>query len=92
MAEAKDRGFHGAGPSDNSSMLTTAKHFVTYGAAEGGRDYNGADLSERTLRVVYLPPFRAAVAAGVDGIMPAFNEFAGTPLHSHKALLTGVLR
>jgi len=92
MAEAKVRGFHGAGPSDNSSMLATAKHFVTYGAAEGGRDYNGADLSERTLREVYLPPFRAAVAAGVDGLMPSFNELAGIPLHSHKALLTGVLR
>jgi beta-glucosidase len=92
LASAKVRGFHGAGPADPSYMLATAKHFVTYGAAEGGRDYNVADVSERTLREVYLPPFQAAVAAGVDGIMPSFNELAGTPLHSNTALLTGVLR
>ncbi|MFV9649830.1 glycoside hydrolase family 3 N-terminal domain-containing protein [Pseudomonas marginalis] len=92
LAGAKVRGFHGAGPADPSYMLATAKHFVTYGAAEGGRDYNVADVSERTLREVYLPPFQAAVAAGVDGIMPSFNELAGTPLHSNTALLTGVLR
>ncbi|QDG58923.1 glycoside hydrolase family 3 N-terminal domain-containing protein [Pseudomonas sp. NIBRBAC000502773] len=92
LASAKVRGFHGAGPADPSYMLATAKHFVTYGAAEGGRDYNVADVSERTLREVYFPPFQAAVAAGVDGIMPSFNELAGTPLHSNTALLTGVLR
>ena len=92
LASAKVRGFHGAGPPDPSFMLATAKHFVTYGAAEGGRDYNIADVSERTVREVYLPPFQAAVAAGVDGIMPSFNELAGTPLHSNTALLTGVLR
>ncbi len=92
LASAKVKGFHGAGPHDSSFMLTTAKHFVTYGAAEGGRDYNVADVSERTLQEVHLPPFRAAVAAGVDAIMPSFNEIAGTPLHSNSALLTGVLR
>lgn len=92
LASAKVQGFHGAGPPDPSFMLATAKHFVTYGAAEGGRDYNVADVSERTVREVYLPPFQAAVAAGVDGIMPSFNELAGTPLHSNTVLLTGVLR
>ena len=92
LASAKVLGFHGPGPPAPSFMLATAKHFVTYGAAEGGRDYNVADVSERTLREVYLPPFQAAIAAGVDGIMPAFNELAGTPLHSNSALLTGVLR
>ena len=92
LASAKVQGFHGDGPPDPSFMLATAKHFVTYGAAEGGRDYNVADVSERTVREVYLPPFQAAVAAGVDGIMPSFNELAGTPLHSNTALLTGVLR
>ena len=92
LASAKVQGFHGAGPPDPSFMLATAKHFVTYGAAEGGRDYNVADVSERTVREVYLPPFQAAVVAGVDGIMPSFNELAGMPLHSNTALLTGVLR
>ncbi len=66
LAVARVRGFHGGGPGDPSSLLTTAKHFVAYGAAEAGRDYNIADLSERTLNEVYLPPFRAAVEAGVD--------------------------
>lgn len=92
LAAALVHGFQGAGAPDISSMLATAKHFVAYGAAEGGRDYNVADLSERTLREVYLPPFQAAVAAGVDAIMPSFNELAGVPMHSHTALLTGLLR
>ena len=92
LAAARVRGFHGSGPPDNSYMMATAKHFVAYGAGEGGRDYNVADLSERTLMEVYLPPFQAAVAAGVDAIMPAFNEVAATPMNSNKALLTGLLR
>lgn len=92
LAAARVRGFHGSGPPDTSYMMATAKHFVAYGAGEGGRDYNIADLSERTLMEVYLPPFQAAVAAGVDAIMPAFNEVAATPMHSNKALLTGLLR
>lgn len=92
LAAARVRGFHGSGPPDTSYMMATAKHFVAYGAGEGGRDYNVADLSERTLMEVYLPPFQAAVAAGVDAIMPAFNEVAATPTHSNKALLTGLLR
>ena len=92
LAAALVHGFQGAGAPDISSMLATAKHFVAYGAAEGGRDYNVADLSERTLREVYLPPFQAAVAAGVDAIMPSFNELAGIPMHRHTALLAGLLR
>lgn len=92
LAAARVRGFHGSGRPDNSYMMATAKHFVAYGAGEGGRDYNVADLSERTLMEVYLPPFQAAVAAGVDAIMPAFNEVAATPMNSNKALLTGLLR
>lgn len=91
LAAARVRGFHGSGRPDNSYMMATAKHFVAYGAGEGGRDYNVADLSERTLMEVYLPPFQAAVAAGVDAIMPAFNEVAATPMNSNKALLTGLL-
>lgn len=92
LAVARVRGFKGAGPSDLSAMMTTAKHFVGYGAAEAGRDYNIADLSERTLREVYLPPFQAAVEAGADSIMPAFNEIAGTPMHANPRLLRVYLR
>lgn len=92
MATARVKGFHGDGPPSTSFMMATAKHFVAYGAAEAGRDYNTVDLSERTLREVYLPPFQAAVLAGVDAIMPGFNEIAGIPMTSNKTLLEGVLR
>ncbi|PAM39383.1 hypothetical protein CEJ63_25655, partial [Acinetobacter baumannii] len=68
------------------------KHFVAYGAAEGGRDYNSADLSQRTLQEVYLPPFQAAVEAGADAVMPGFEELAGVPMHSNAPLLKGLLR
>lgn len=92
LAVARVRGFHGANRHDHSSLLATAKHYVAYGAAEAGRDYNIADLSERTLREVYLPPFRAAVDAGADAIMPGFNEIAGVPMHANRPLLTELLR
>lgn len=92
LAVARVRGTHGDGPPETSFMLATAKHFVAYGAAEGGRDYNSADLSQRSLKEVYLPPFQAAVEAGVDAVMPGFEELAGTPMHSNAALLRGLLR
>ena len=92
LAVARVRGTHGDGPPDTSFMLATAKHLVAYGAAEGGRDYNSADLSQRSLKEVYLPPFQAAVEAGVDAVMPGFEELAGTPMHSNAALLRGLLR
>ncbi|WP_432421834.1 glycoside hydrolase family 3 C-terminal domain-containing protein [Pseudomonas fluorescens] len=86
------RGFRGKGPPDATTMLSTAKHFVAYGAAEGGRDYNISDLSERTLEEVYLTPFRAAVEAGVDSIMPGFNEVDSMPMHANQKLLKRKLR
>jgi len=92
LAVARVRGFHGNGPPDPSTLLTTAKHFVGYGAAEGGRDYNTSDLSERTLLETYLPPFRAAVQAGVDTIMPGFNELTGVPMHANDPMLRDKLR
>lgn len=92
LAVAQVRGFQGNGAPDPSTLLTTAKHFVGYGAAEGGRDYNTSDLSERTLLETYLPPFRAAVQAGVDAIMPGFNELAGVPMHANGPLLKDKLR
>jgi beta-glucosidase len=91
LAVARVRGFRG-NPSDVTSMLATAKHFAAYGGAEAGRDYNTVDVSERTLHEIYLPPFRAAVEAGVDAIMPAFNEVAAVPMHAHRALVRDVLR
>ena len=69
-----------------------AKHFAAYGAAEGGRDYNTVDVSERTLREVYLPPFRAAFDAGAVTTMSAFNEIAGVPASGSEELLTDLLK
>jgi beta-glucosidase len=92
FAAARVRGFQGKDLGRADSMLATPKHFAGYGAAEGGLDYNTVDLSERTLREVYLPPFRAAIDAGALSIMSAFNEIGGIPSNANRNLLTGVLR
>jgi beta-glucosidase len=92
MAAARVRGFQGEDLAADSTLIATAKHFVAYGGAEGGRDYNVVDASERTLREVYLPPFRAAVEAGAGSIMAAFNEVSGVPMHANRWLLHDVLR
>jgi beta-glucosidase len=92
FAVARVRGLQSRTAATGSEMIATAKHFVAYGAAEGGRDYNTVDISDRTLREVYLPPFRAAVEAGAGSIMAAFNELAGVPMHANQRLLRNVLR
>jgi beta-glucosidase len=92
MAAARVRGFQGTDLSAPNTMLATAKHFVAYGGAEGGRDYNVADISEVTLRDIYLPPFHAAVDAGARSVMGAFNEIAGVPMHANERLIDGLLR
>lgn len=92
FAAARVRGFQGENLADDDTVLATAKHFVAYGAAEAGRDYNTVDISERTLREVYLPPFRAAIDAGTGSVMASFNELSGTPMHANGALIDGVLR
>jgi beta-glucosidase len=92
MAVSRVRGFQGEDLRATNTVLATAKHFVAYGGAEGGRDYNTVDISERTLHEVYLPPFHAAVRAGVGSIMPAFNEIAGIPMHAHRPLIEETLR
>ncbi|BEP61307.1 glycoside hydrolase family 3 N-terminal domain-containing protein [Variovorax sp. V213] len=92
FAAARVRGFQGSDLSRADALLATPKHFAAYGAAEGGLDYAATDISERTLRQVYLPPFRAALDAGALSIMSAFNEIAGIPSIANPALLTGVLR
>jgi len=92
MAAARVRGFQGDDLASPATLMATAKHFAAYGAAEAGRDYNVADVSERTLWEVYLPPFEAAVRAGTGSIMAAFNEIGGTPAHASEWLLGDVLR
>lgn len=92
LAAARVRGFQGKHLGNGDTLLATAKHFVAYGAAEGGRDYNIADISERTLREVYLPPFKAAVDAGAESVMASFNEVGGVPMHANGDLINDVLR
>ncbi|HEY9067308.1 MAG TPA: glycoside hydrolase family 3 C-terminal domain-containing protein, partial [Burkholderiaceae bacterium] len=92
FAAARVRGFQGDDLARADALLATPKHFVGYGAAEAGLDYNGAELSERTLREVYLPPFHAAIDAGALSLMTGFHEIAGVPSTANPALLTGVLR
>ncbi len=92
LAAARVRGFQGKQLGNGDTLLATAKHFVAYGAAEGGRDYNIADISERTLREVYLPPFKAAVDAGAQSVMASFNEVGGVPMHANGDLINDVLR
>jgi beta-glucosidase len=92
MAAARVRGFQGADLRAPDAVLATAKHFAAYGGAEGGRDYNTVDISERTLRETYLPPFRAALDAGAGSIMTSFNEIAGVPSTANHWLLTTLLR
>lgn len=92
LAAARVRGFQGEDLARDDTLLATAKHFVAYGAAEGGRDYNTTELSERTLREVYLPPFQAATDAGVATVMAAFNSLNGMPMHANGPLVEGVPR
>lgn len=92
FARAYVRGYQGERLDDPTSIVACAKHFVGYGAAEGGREYNTTEISERTLRDVYLPPFHAAVDAGAGTIMSAFNAIDGVPASANAFTLTQVLR
>ncbi|HSU99508.1 MAG TPA: glycoside hydrolase family 3 N-terminal domain-containing protein [Roseiarcus sp.] len=92
MAAAKTRGFQGRDLASPDTVAATAKHFCAYGAVTAGREYASGDVSERTLHEIYLPPFAAAVAAGVAAIMPGFIDIAGAPMTSNAKLLQGWLR
>ena len=92
MARAYVRGYQGANLQDPSSILACVKHYVAYGAAEGGRDYNTVDISDRSLRQVYLPPFKAAVDSGAATVMSAFDDLQGVPSSANPYTLTQILR
>lgn len=92
FARARVRGFQGDDYSATDRVLACAKHWVAYGAAEGGRDYNTTDLSENTLREIYFPPFKAAIDAGVGTVMSSFNAINGVPATANAFTLTNVLR
>ena len=88
FAQAKVRGFQRDGLKSGRRIAACPKHYVGYGAAEAGRDYNTVDLSERTLRDIYLPPFKAAFDAGAGSTMSAFNEISGVPGTCNSFTLT----
>jgi beta-glucosidase len=92
FADARVRGFQGEDLSRPDTLAACAKHLGGYGAAEGGRDYDTSEISEMTLRESYLPPFQAAMEAGVATVMPSFQETAGRPSHANAFLLDQVLR
>lgn len=92
FAAARTRGFQGRDLRDPLSLLATPKHFAAYSAAEGGMEYNTTDMSERTLREVYLPPFKAAFDAGALSTMSGFNDLNGVPTSGNRWLLTHILR
>jgi len=92
MAAGYVRGYQGQHLDSRDSIAACAKHYVGYGAAEGGRDYNTTEISEHTLRQYYLPPFHAAVNAGVASIMSAFNSINGVPASANPFTLTQILR
>jgi beta-glucosidase len=91
IGAARIRGFQGE-LRENNTLIACAKHFAAYGAAIGGRDYNSVDMSDRLLWEVYLPPFKAAVHAGVGTFMTSFNDINGVPSTGNHHLLYDILK
>jgi beta-glucosidase len=91
-AAANVRGFQGTNCADTNRLVACMKHYVGYGAAEGGRDYNTTEISEFTLRNFYLPQFKAGVNAGALTVMSAFNCLSGFPASANHHTLTDILR
>jgi len=91
-AAANVRGFQGTNVADPESVVACMKHFVGYGAAEGGRDYNTTEISEFTLRNFYLPQFKAGIDAGAWTVMSAFNCLSGFPASANRHVLNDILR
>ncbi|MBO9154849.1 beta-glucosidase BglX [Chitinophaga sp. MAH-28] len=92
IAKAKVRGYQGNDLAARNTVLACVKHFALYGAIEAGRDYNTVDMSRRQMYQFYLPPYKAAVDAGVATVMTSFNEIDGIPATGNKWLLTELLR
>lgn len=92
MGAAMVAGYQGDRLSPDSRLMACAKHFIGYGAAEGGRDYNTVDMSAQRLRSVYLPPFADCVEAGIGSVMASFNTVNGRPVHANHRLLTDLLK
>lgn len=92
IAKAMVVGFQGNDLSQKNTIMSCVKHFALYGASEAGRDYNTVDMSRHRMYNEYLPPYKAAVDAGVGSVMASFNEIDGIPATANKWLLTDLLR
>jgi beta-glucosidase len=92
IARAMVKGYQGSDLSKDNTVIACVKHFALYGAAEAGRDYNTTDMSRIRMYNEYLPPYKAAVDAGVGSVMSSFNEIDGIPATGNKWLLTDLLR
>ena len=92
VAAAMVRGYQGSNLAADNTLIACVKHFALYGAAEGGRDYNTTDMSRIRMYQEYLPPYKAAVDAGVASAMTSFNEIDGIPATANRWLLTDLLR
>ncbi len=92
IARARVRGFQGEDLRDATTIAACVKHFAAYGAPQAGREYHSVDMSERMLREVYLPPYKAAVDEGALTVMTAFNDLNGIPATASRFLLTDILR
>jgi beta-glucosidase len=92
IAKAMVKGYQGRDLSSKNTVMACVKHYALYGAAEAGRDYNTTDMSRIAMHQYFLPPYKAAVDAGVGSVMSSFNEVDGVPVTANKYLLTDVLR
>ncbi|HWY30765.1 MAG TPA: glycoside hydrolase family 3 N-terminal domain-containing protein, partial [Candidatus Acidoferrum sp.] len=92
IAAARVRGIQGTNLAAPDTLLACVKHYAAYGAVQAGREYNTVDMSERMLREVYLPPYRAAIDAGALSVMASFNELNGIPATANRFLLQQILR
>jgi beta-glucosidase len=92
IARAMVRGYQGTDLTKNNTVMACLKHFALYGAAEAGRDYNTTDMSLARMYNEYLPPYKAAIEAGVGSVMSSFNDINGIPATGNKWLLTDLLR
>lgn len=92
IAAVRVKGYQGDNLASKYSVMACVKHFAAYGAAQAGRDYHTVDISDRELRDIYLPPFKAAIEAGAGSIMASFNELDGVPATASKYLFQDILR
>lgn len=92
IARARVRGFQGKGYDEANTVMACVKHFAAYGAPQAGREYHTVDMSERTFREVYLPPYAAAIREGSATAMSSFNDYDGVPATASDFLLNEVLR